>query len=206
MKIIDISWPLAAGVTEYKDRAQFKTTAFKTIEQNGARETIVLFNTHTGTHIDAPAHFLADGAAIDQVPLTQLCGTARVIDCTTANNCITREDLAAHQLQKDEIVLCKTRNSARKVDEPFDHQFVYVSEDAARYCVEQGIKAIGIDYLGIEFNQPDHPTHKILLSRNVVIIEGLRLAHVKPGVYQLYCLPLALPGLDGAPARAILVS
>jgi len=100
--------------------------------------------------------------------------------------------------------LFKTKNSALKNNAPFDPEFIYLDKTGAKYCVEQKIKAVGIDYLGIERNQPGHETHALLLENNIGIIEGLRLAHAEADQYFLICLPLLIPGADASPARAIL--
>lgn len=205
MKIIDISWPIDLNMTQYKNRQDVGMLATKTFKQHNVRDTLVTLGTHTGTHVDAPAHFLEDGITINEIPLNNLCGTAHVFDFTHVQDCITVEDLKAQNIEPDTIVLLKTRNSIAAWDALFNTEFVYVDAVAAKYLVDKKIKAVGIDYLGIESNQPGHPTHKVLLSNNIPIIEGLRLEHAQPGNYTLICLPLALKGLDAAPARAILL-
>lgn len=206
MKMLDISWPITAGMTEYKNRGSVKLAAIRTFEEHGMRETMLSLHSHTGTHIDAPSHFLRDGKSSEFVLLEALNGPCRVLDMTHITDCITQDDLVAHNIQEGERILFKTKNSARSATEPFDALFVYVAKDAAAYLATAQVACVGIDYLGIERNQPAHETHEILLGNNVVIIEGLRLQDCMPGSYQLWCLPLAVQGVDGVPSRAVLVS
>lgn len=205
MNIIDISWPITDGMTEYKDRKTVYITTIKSFAQDQVRESTLTLHTHTGTHIDAPAHFLHDGNTIDQISLSHYIGTCSVVDFTTVDQAITAEELKKITIEPEAIVLFKTKNSRLKTDKPFDPNFVYLDASAATLLVEKKVKSVGIDYLGIERNQPTHITHKILLQNNIGIIEGLRLEHVQPGSYFLCCLPIALVGLDAAPARAVLL-
>ncbi len=201
---IDISWPITEHMTTYKDRNDVSLQQYKQFKQDGVRETSCSASLHTGTHVDAPAHFLKDGKSMYAYALHQLCGTAYVIDCTWVRDAITAEALAEVILPRDTIVLFKTRNSYRSATMPFDYHFVYVAADAANILVSSGVRAVGIDYLGIERDQPDHATHKSLLQAHIPIIEGLRLSHVSANAYQLWCFPLAIPDAEAAPARAVL--
>lgn len=205
MKIIDISWPISSEMTAYKDKHIVTFQQTKEFDQDGVRETIITLGSHTGTHIDAPAHFVRDGATLDELNLESYNGVARVIDMMHLDDRIEPQHLEALSITAGEILLFKTKNSALSVTAPFNPAFVYVSAQAAHYLVEKKIRAVGIDYLGIERMQPDHATHTAFMHAGIVIIEGLRLQHVVPGDYFLWCLPLKMPGLDGAPARAILI-
>ncbi len=203
--IIDISWPISEGMTAYKDKKTVTFTAKKEFDRDKARETLLTLNAHSGTHIDAPSHFLQDGGTIDQLNLESVCGPCLVVDCTSVTEHITADDLKDVEIAPGMIVLFKTKNSEKSPENPFDPAFIYLEKSGAEYLASQKVKAVGIDYLGIERNQPDHETHTILLEKHIPIIEGLRLGEVTPGQYQLFCLPLALRGLEAAPARAILL-
>lgn len=207
MNIIDISWPLSNKTTGYKDRTSVRLEQLKEFERDGARESALWITSHSGTHVDAPAHMLKEGKTIDRLSLENFSGPCVVLDMTMVAEKITREIVQEHaDLIKDgDIVLCKTVNSYLESTAPFNPNFVYIESTGAEYLVEKKVKAVGIDYLGIERNQPDHGTHQELMSNGIVIIEGLRLAHVEPGRYMLVCLPLNVIGLDGAPARAVLL-
>lgn len=173
---------------------------------DGVADSSIAMNVHTGTHIDAPAHFIAGGATIEQLDLNQCNGVCRVIDLTghslAEGDAIGIDDLRPHAPQRGERLLLKTRNSERGPEDSFDFNFVYLRSDAAQYLVECEVSLVGIDALGIERAQTDHATHQILLGGGVMIIEGLRLAHVVPGDYQLGCAPLLIKGAEAAPARA----
>lgn len=206
MKIFDISWPITPLMTEYKDRKTVHVEAYKEFDRDGMRETMLTLHNHTGTHIDAPAHFLRDGKTSETISLEALNGPCRVLDLTHVSERITYQDLARFDIKTYERILLKTKNSALSDEEPFNPQFIYLGNEAALYLSEIEVACVGIDYLGIERNQPGRETHKYLLEANVIVVEGLRLGHVEPGEYQLCCLPLNIPGIDGVPARAILLS
>lgn len=207
MLLIDISWPLNLGMTHYKDREDLNYVPLKSYDKDAVNETRIEINAHTGTHVDAPWHFSDQvGGRIESVPLTQLIGTCAVFDMTHVVDAITARDLENLPLEENLIVLFKTQNSFKAIDAPFDPHFIYIDASAARVLADYKIKAIGFDYLGIERNQPDHTTHKTLLSAGVAVIEGLRLAHVEPNAYTLLCFPLAVQGIDAAPARALLAT
>jgi arylformamidase len=204
-QIIDISWPISASMTSYKNNNPVTITHNKTFERDGLRDSALHLNSHTGTHVDAPSHFLEGGNSIDQYSLDSLVGCTVVIDMSHIEGGITDQDLHGHVVNPGEIVLLKTKNSQLEPTTQFDVNFAYLAPSAAALLVQHGVKAVGIDYLSIERNSPNHETHSALLSKNIPIIEGLRLGHVTPGRYQFYCLPLASVGLEAAPARAILV-
>jgi len=203
MKIIDISWPITVGMTEYKDRTTVRFEKIKDFPVDEVRETVITFHSHTGTHVDAPSHFLNSGRSIDDVSLPHLIGSCNVIEIDSA--VISVSDLEKHTINRDDIILFKTKNSAVDISEKFKKNFVYLEKQAAQYIADKKVKSVGIDYLGIEREQSEHETHKILLRSDIPIIEGLRLKEVKPGTYFLICLPIKLVGLDAAPARAILL-
>lgn len=204
MDIIDISWPITPTMTSYKDNKNISFEHTKLFESNAVRESKLHIGSHTGTHIDAPAHFMQDGQTIEKIPLSASVGPCHVIDLTEVTEYITPDDFDGIDIQQGDIIICKTQNSQLLPTQPFDHHFVYLAQSAADFLVEKKIKAIGIDYLGIERNQPKHETHISLMRNGIVIIEGLRLQHVQPGRYFLWCLPLAVQGLEAAPARAVL--
>ena len=203
MKVIDISWPLTEKMSGYKNKQTVSIEHAKTFQEHNVRESTIRINAHAGTHIDAPSHFIDTGKTSDAIALTQLIGPAQVLDLTHCSEKITAQDLMGYDIMPDDIILLKTQNSFLRADAPFDAEFVYLDMQAAAYLAQKKIKAVGIDYLGIERAQPEHETHITLMEHGIVIIEGLRLYHVTPGTYFFICLPLAL-SLEAAPARAIL--
>jgi arylformamidase len=161
---------------------------------------------HTATHMDAPRHFIADGKTMENLPLDAVIGPCRVLDLTQVTDQITAADLEPHAPQPGERLLFKTRNSSVSwAKDHFDTDFISIRQDASRFLVERGVGTIGIDYLSIGgYGKDVVETHQILLGAEVWVIEGLNLAAVTPGAYQLICLPLNILGADGAPCRAVL--
>ncbi|NJK52276.1 MAG: cyclase family protein [Leptolyngbyaceae cyanobacterium SU_3_3] len=174
-----------------------------------ANDTTLNFSVHTGTHIDAPLHFLPNGKSVDQISLDILIGPVYVAEVPDDIDVITVSVLENLALT-DGIrrLLLKTRNSNLWVSKihQFEPNFVALTAEAAKWVVEQGIFVIGIDYLSIQRFYDGPETHQILLGAGVLVIEGLNLSQVKPGHYELFCLPLRLKGIEGAPARVVLKS
>lgn len=170
-----------------------------------ANESRISMGAHSGTHMDAPIHFLPEGDGIDQMPLSATIGLATVIHIHNRHS-ITRRELMRHSIAKGDRVLLKTYNSPRCWEAArFLSDFVYLANDAALWLVDRGVRTVGIDYLSIGGYKKNGPeVHRLLLSHRIWIIEGLNLTHVEPGIYEMICLPLRLEGADGAPARAIL--
>ena len=162
---------------------------------------------HFGTHLDAPVHFIEGAKGVDELDIHVLLGSCVVAEIPHVME-ITPDHLDALDLPADtHRLLLKTKNSAlwEKPDHAFDTGFAALTADAARWVVDRGIRLIGIDYLSIQlFADKDSTTHHVLLSDEVIIVEGLDLRAVEPGEYQLTCLPLKLVAADGAPVRAIL--
>lgn len=204
MQIIDISWPISNQITTYKNKNDVLIERTKEFSTHGCMESKLSCGVHTGTHVDAPAHFLENGKTIDQINLSQLIGPCQVIDVSHLTEKITANDLISINFQT-KIILFKTRNSLQATDGKFDLNFVYLDHSATAFLIEKQLNVVGIDGLGIERNQPDYATHRGLFKNNVLIIEGLRLGQVTAGNYELICLPLLLVSSDGAPARAILI-
>jgi arylformamidase len=160
---------------------------------------------HTGTHMDAPLHFIARGASMDALPFEATVGPARVIEIEDEES-IKPEALTKQRLKSRERILFKTRNSRRsRRTNRFDKDFVYISKEAAEFLANKGVQTVGIDYLSVGgYRRDGIETHHALLGAGIWIIEGLNLADVKSGRYDLVCLPIKLLGAEGAPARAIL--
>jgi arylformamidase len=178
-------------------------------KQHGAEANVTMCRmvAHTGTHMDAPHHFLEHGKGIDSFPLEFGMGRARVIEAQGVD-IVTHRELEGKGIERGDRVLIKTRNS-REAWTTLDFQENYVGIDAsaAQFLVDAGVVLVGVDYLSVGVYHGDNPeTHKILLGGGVWIVEGLALGHVSAGVYEMICLPLRIVGCDGSPARAILRS
>ncbi len=171
-----------------------------------ANVTALSLGSHSGTHVDAPSHFLPGGKTVDRMPLERLIGPAAVLELPAELTSVGAADLARQDLGGHRRVLLRTRNSAAGVEKRFNPDYCALAPDGAEYLIERGVELVGIDALSVEpFGSSDFAVHHLLLRRGVVIVEGLDLSSISAGVYQLVCLPLRLHGLDGAPARAVLI-
>jgi arylformamidase len=165
------------------------------------------FGAHTGTHVDAPLHFVRGGTPVDRVPLSHFVGPARVIDCSADARVIDTAELNKHDWKGARRILFRTRNSRNHwmTDPTFHEDFTYVAADAAQLLAEAGVELVGVDYLSIEkFRAPQAKAHLALLSKGIPVVEGLSLADVTAGDYDLIVLPIRIVGHEAAPARAIL--
>ena len=208
-RIYDVSIPLRSGGLVYPGNPPISITAQQAISQGaGANVSLLEMGSHTGTHVDAPKHFFDDGAGVDALSLDVLMGPARLLAFEDTVMSIGEAELRPHDLTGVTRVLLKTRNSAwlASASTEFHPDYTYVAPDGAEYLASLGMQLVGVDYLSVEqFHSGHHRTHRTLLQKGIVIIEGLLLQDVPAGTYDLRCLPVLFPGLDGAPARAVLV-
>jgi arylformamidase len=202
---IDISRPIKAHMPVWPGTPQPIIQRVESMETGAAcNVTHLNFSAHTGTHMDAPLHFLRGGAAMESLPLDAVLGLARVVDVEDPVS--IRPEHLPHDLGLGERILFRTTSGDRfwPLDD-FSEEYVYLSAAAARILAERQARCVGIDYLSVGgFHKDLAETHEILLSAGVWIIEGLDLRHARPGRYELACLPLKIPGSDGAPARAVI--
>jgi len=210
MRIYDISLSVLPGMPVWPGDPPVELELIESMN-DGAHANVsrLSASVHTGTHVDAPHHFLNDGRTVEQLPLDVLTGPCYVAQLPDDMNSITAELLDGIPLAEGTTrLLFGTRNShlwAKGVND-FQADFVAITEDGAEWLVAHGIRLVGVDYLSVAPYGESTPTHTVLLKAGVVILEGLNLSQVLRGFYDLYCLPLKLAGSDGAPARAILIS
>jgi arylformamidase len=209
MKIHDISVTLSPQVPTWPGDPKVVLERFSKMEE-GAKVNIsrMELGVHTGTHIDAPYHFLADGVKVDSLPLEILIGSAQVVEFPKEVKRITAETLEKAEIPADcRRLLFKTSNSdlwARGEIE-FQRDYVGLTNDGAEYLIARGIRLVGMDYLSVAAFDQLTPTHLTLLGAGVVVIESVDLSKVRAGAFTLICLPLKLGGAEGAPARAVLI-
>jgi arylformamidase len=206
-KWIDISVPLRTSMVSWPGDPEPILERIAEIERGDiVNITFLRLTAHTGTHMDAPCHFLAGEAGIDTFPLEVGVGPARVLQTPRSFTSIPPEFLEDKKIQKGDRILFKTKNSDERWDlKEFQRGFTGLSAPAARYLVDHGVQLVGIDYLSIGvFDGDGAETHQVLLGSKVWILEGLNLGGVEEGAYDLICLPLRITGSDGSPARAIL--
>lgn len=202
----DISVPLRDGMVHWPGDPECRITRVNKMEEGAVCNlTHLSMSAHTGTHMDAPRHFVADGLTMEQMPLEPVIGRCRVIEFDVESQ-ITADDLKDLRLLPGQRVLFKTRNSTRSwAMSEFDKDFISIRADAAQLLVDLKIMTLGVDYLSIGgYGKDVVETHQIMLGAGMWVIEGLNLAEVKPGYYDLICLPLKIEGADGAPCRAVL--
>ncbi len=203
---IDVSIPFENGMPGWPGNPPTVITMhLGTAKGDVCNVSAVNLNSHSGTHMDAPFHFLAEGKTMDELPWDAVLGRARVVEIRD-KKAIRPEELKRLRLKEGERVLFKTLNSARSWRKPeFDRDFVYISKEGAQYLVDRGVRTVGVDYFSVGgFYREGIETHHVLLGAEVWIIEGLNLAGVKPGGYEMACLPIRLAGGDGAPARCVI--
>ncbi|HET7807179.1 MAG TPA: cyclase family protein [Gaiellaceae bacterium] len=197
MRIIDISVPLREGMVTYPGDPVVRLERAASIADGDAVNLTRLdFGLHSGTHVDAPVHFIDDGTGVDEIPLDALVGPCHVVEVPDLS-----ASSAAAAPEGAERVLFKTPNSELWSRDEFSEDFAMLDGAAATLLVERGVRLVGVDYLSVG----DEAAHRALLGAGVVPVEGLDLRGVEPGRYELVCLPIHIVGADGAPARAILV-
>lgn len=207
MKIFDVTVAISGSIPIYEGDPLVEIESSKALALDGANVSRLCFGAHTGTHVDAPNHFIEGTRRVDELDLEKLVGRCRVVEIDGGVIAIEPEHLPP--LDGIDRLLLKTRNSRfwSTPEEGFRNDFTYITETTAKALVDAGIKLIGIDYLSIEApGAVGHPVHIALLSKEVVILEGVDLREVPPGDYELICLPLKYVGGsgDGSPARTIL--
>jgi arylformamidase len=207
MKIFDVTVAISEKMPIYAgDPPAMIESAKQLSAGESSNISRLAFGAHTGTHVDAPNHFIDGSRRVDQLDLNKLIGPCRVVRVPEDVQTIEPEHIG--DIEGIERVLFKTKNSAYWADSEFHSDFAHLSPPAADALVASGVKLVGIDYLSIErFHSGDHAVHKAFLSKEIVILEGLDLRAVEPGDYELVCLPLKYIGGegDGAPARAVLI-
>jgi len=204
---IDISVVLHAGMVHWPGDPPVAMTRTSDIARGDSTTVSKLsMGSHTGTHMDAPLHFLRGGKGLDEMPLETTVGPARVI-AIRHPHWITPDELRSHHIRRGERILLKTKNSTRcwRMDR-FVEDFVYLSTEAARFLAARRVRTVGVDYLSVGGYRERNGVvvHRTLLGAGIWILEGLDLSRVRPGRYELICLPLRILASDGAPARAIL--
>jgi arylformamidase len=209
MKIHDITLPISPAMPVWPGDPPVVLEQVSSMDA-GAHDNISRLgcSVHSGTHVDAPHHFLNDHRTVEALSLDVLTGPAQVIQIPEDVGLITADILEkAGILSGTSRLLLKTRNSRlwERRGKEFVNDFVGISVDGAEWLVRTGVKLVGIDYLSIAPYKQSIPTHQVLLKPGMIILEGVDLSTVSPGIYDLYCLPLKLVGSDGAPARAILI-
>jgi arylformamidase len=207
MEIIDISVQIRTGMVVYEGDPPVRVERVAEIAAGDlANVSRLEMGAHTGTHVDAPAHFLDGAPGADGLPLDALIGDVVVVDAGAVEGELDADAIAALGIPAgSERVLFRTRNSGLWDSDRFEPGYVGLTGDGARALVDAGVRLVGIDYMSVAAPSDPVPAHLALLRAGVVILEGLDLRAAPPGPYRLVCLPLRIEGADGAPARAVLI-
>jgi arylformamidase len=207
-KYIDVSISISPDLPIWPGSSEIRFERQLDLEQGDiVTDTNLCFSVHTGTHVDAPMHFILGASGVDELSLDTLIGKTYVVTIDDKIDIITPEVLAALNIPlAAKRLLLKTRNSKlwESNIKEFQTDFVALTDKAAQWVVDRGIQLIGIDYLSIQRFYDGPETHQILLGANTIIVEGLNLTAVSTGFYDMLCLPIKLKGVEGAPARVLL--
>ncbi len=205
MKYHDISLSLSPETVSWVTSIPFELRDRRRISRGDhSNSSAVTMSLHSGTHMDAPFHFVPDGTTIDELPLDLFIGPA-LVHAVETERYIQAADVEAIELDGITRVLFKTRNSELLRRGSYDPDFVAFSVEAAEALVAKGVKLVGLDYLSVAHaGEEQVPVHKAFLERGVALIEGVDLSRVSPGRYELICFPIRIRGADGAPCRAVL--
>ena len=201
MELIDVTVPIRPGMVTYPGDPLVQTELHSSIGRGDlVNLTRLDFGVHSGTHVDAPAHFLDGESGVEALPLDALVGPAAVVDARSVTDVLDRDALGRLELPDVPRLLFRTGNSELWEQDVFAEEFVQLDGSGAEVLVERGVRLVGIDYLSIG----DEEAHRVLLGAGIVPVEGLDLRAAEPGPYEVLCLPLKLEGADGAPARVLL--
>lgn len=208
-EIFDVTLTVSPDLPTWPGDPKIVLERFSKIEEGAdANISRMDFGVHTGTHVDAPYHFVHGETTVENLDLDLLTGNAQVVLVEVKGENIEVSDLQQAEIPGGTVrLLLKTRNSGYwdRIEDGFQRDFVALSPEAAQYLVDLGVKLVGIDYLSIAPFKDGKLTHQILLKAGMVVIEGLDLRSIQQGRYELFCLPLKLANTDGAPARVILI-
>jgi arylformamidase len=201
VKIYDISIPIQEKMTVYPGNPTPKISQYSSIPTNVTNESLICLGSHTGSHVDSKRHIQNSTEGTATLPLDSLYGKAKVFDLTNVENEIHEKDLEKYKIEKNDIILLKTKNSQKYTQ--FTTDFVHIKMDAAKHLVNSGVKTLGFDYLSVKKYGADDDVHSLLIN-NLTLFEGLNLAEIQEGEYIFAGLPLRVD-CDGAPARVILI-
>lgn len=203
MALYDISVTLGAQNIVYPGDPAFSREPLA----EGGEAMVVTMGTHTGTHLDAPAHFYPDeGKRLDDFDIAEFVMPARVVEVLNPI-AVQADDLEGVETEPGEAILFRTGNShsGRVVSGVFADHYVYISAEAANWCVERKLRLVGLDYISLDaYGDEEAPAHHIILGNGLLALEGINLEEVRPGRYKLICLPLSIKGAEGSPVRAVL--
>jgi arylformamidase len=204
----DITITLGKEAADWPGNPPYQRRLIKRIKNGDSFDTSqIIMTTHVGTHIDTPAHYIENGNNLDSYPIKRWILPAHVVSIVNEES-IGKSELLHLDIEPGDAVLFKTANSynPQLSNRVFSDKYVYMSVEAAEFCVNKKISLVGIDYNSIDrYQEGNSPVHHILLTNDILILECIKLRGITPGRYTLFCLPMKIAGAEGAPARAVLV-
>lgn len=203
--IHDISMKISEDMVVYPNNVKPKISSIRKIPEFSTNLSVIVLGSHTGTHVDSKLHVENGQPGTESLDMNSFYGPCKVFDLGHCDRYVTASDLQKFDIQKNDIILLKTKNSSGNY-KAFDENFVYLTEDAADYLIKKGIKTLGFDYLSVQkkYNPSNQIVHKKIIN-NMTLFEGLDLSKINEGKYTFVGLPLKID-LDGAPARIVLIS
>ena len=207
MKIYDVSLPIKNDMLVWPGDQSVSIKQKTSVANDGVKLSMFSFSSHTGTHVDAPNHFVKNGIGVDKIPPEKLFGECVVLDLTKIDHQeILPSDLKSTEVKKGARILFKTGNYKYLRGSKFPDSYISLSLKAAEYLASKEVYLVGIDFLGIEKQKnPGHPVHKTLVKNGIVNVEGLELSNVPAGKYTILCMPLKVVDADGSPSRVFLI-
>ena len=203
-KIHDITLEIFPGMVVYPNNPSPEISFLRKVPQASSTLSKITLGSHTGTHVDSLLHVKENASGLEKLPLEGMAGECRVLDLTHCKQ-VTRSELEKHECKKREIILLKTDNANHSY-EKFREDFAHITVDGAQYLAERKVRTVGVDYVSIQkFHSGNQVVHSTLMEAGVTIFEGLDLRKIRPGKYFFVGLPLKISGIDGAPARAVLL-
>lgn len=207
MNIIDISLPITRSLVVWPGEEGLRVVTVRSFPRDPIHISDITMGAHTGTHLDAPKHFLKNGKPLESVPLDNLVGPCRVLKLYMGKRKeVEVKDLKRYRIKHGERLLFNLGNGRHLFAKKFYQDYAAIGTEAAKYLVDKKTKLIGVDYLSVERRgNPGHPVHVNLLKADMAIVEGINLQSVKPGKYTLVCLPMRIMGIEASPVRAVLL-
>ena len=205
--IHDLTVPVREDMPLWPGNDAFELIFKKSFQKGDAvNVSKISCNSHIGTHVDAPYHYIKDGAAVSDISAVRLMGEAVVFDLVNIQHSIRYEHVKNLKLQNASICLFKTKNSELWDKKQFDPNYVFLTYELCEWLISNKITVVGIDYLSVgPYTSSRHEIHRLLLDKGIIIVEGLNLRHISAGMYFFICLPLLIDGAEAAPARALLI-
>lgn len=205
VKIYDLSVNISEELVTFPGDPQYKSENISSLEEGSHFHlSEIHLSNHTGTHIDFPSHVIKNGKTSNDFPLASLIGRGLIIEVPSSELSITKDFIKKQPILANDVVFFKTSNSKLSKNAKFTNNYVYIEPEAAEELLKKKVKIVGIDYMSVDkYEYEDLPVHKLLLSNDVLIVEGLELNDMPVGRCEIYIMPLKINKMDGLPVRVM---